>query len=95
MVGSGTRAGWPIPRPFVEQWQGKPVTEIRQKMQIAFVGNAMGVPIIRANWFADYMAGEAPGEAKPFSHISDGVLIGGPNAAGIFHIGGPTTSIPR
>lgn len=64
MVGTATRAGYPVPRPSLESIGKQSTTETSCKMAQTVVGNWFGLPIYSAVWTAKYVVGNSPGQMK-------------------------------
>lgn len=73
LVGSGQRAGYPIPRPSLESIGRQSATETMFKMMQSVVGNWFGVPIYQGYWVGNYIVGNGPGEVKLEPNIKEKV----------------------
>ena len=70
IVGLGTRASWPIPRPSILQWEGQDIEETHTDFQQRIVGDYFGQPVYQAAFSTEYVAKNAPiGKVKPKANI--------------------------
>jgi hypothetical protein len=77
MVGAATRAGFPVPRPSIEQVGSQGATETAFKMASFVVGAWFGVPIYTAYWAGQYVLGGAPGQVRPEANPKEEVNANG------------------
>lgn len=73
LIGSATRAGYPVPRPSLESLGQKTATELDFKMTETIIADWFGVPIYESYWVGSYALDNSPGNMKPQPNIKEGV----------------------